>query len=99
YSHIVPIDNSDVDENIVVFPNPVLPGDVVNILIHSNKEKSSLVVVTDINGKEIFSKIFVINKGENVITAIEREKKLAPGLYSITYTSDERIQNRKLLIK
>ena len=100
YSYIVPINISEASGNtFVVFPNPANMGDPIQIRMNSDEEKSVLVVLTDLTGKEIFSKVVIIEKGNDSVTAIDPDQKLAPGMYTITSTSDNSIYNQKLIIK
>jgi Secretion system C-terminal sorting domain len=81
-----------------IYPNPN-DGSVFNLEVSSDKDEEVLVVVTDMLGSEIYSKVFVnINDGGKFVQAIDPNQKLVSGVYMITATSNNRIYNKRLVV-
>lgn len=81
-----------------VYPNPNT-GENINISLNGGAAgEEVLVVVTDITGKESYSKVVILEvKDENVI-AMDNSKKLSPGVYFITATSRQNIYNKRMVV-
>jgi hypothetical protein len=79
-----------------VFPNPS-DGSEIRMKIAGGGEEV-LVVVYDASGRENYSKV-VITDGTETVYAIDPSGRLAPGLYLITATSQDKYINKKLLVK
>jgi hypothetical protein len=85
--------------NFEVFPNPSdgqnlfikLSGDIAN--------KEILVVVYDMQGKEIYSKITVTGQANDMLQAIDPNAKLAKGVYTIVATSDNMYYRQRVIIE
>lgn len=99
YSNIVPVEyNPNGDPSISLFPNPVNVGSTTYLSLNQFEGKEVLVVLRDITGREIFSKV-VITGSNNELIAINEEGLLAKGSYLITATSANNIYNKKLIVK
>jgi len=100
YSQVVPVNFSGL-ENVeyFLFPNPMTAGQGSQLKINSSENKTVLVVVRDISGKEIFANLVIVQKDINSFVAIDPEQKLSPGLYLIVATSDNSVYNQKLIVK
>ncbi|OFY73185.1 MAG: hypothetical protein A2265_02280 [Bacteroidetes bacterium RIFOXYA12_FULL_33_9] len=86
--------------NVRLFPNPVESGETVFFEFAGlQEEKEVLVVVLDIYGKEVYSKVNILGCCENALVAIDTQNKLAPGIYLVIGTSDNKIYSKKLIIK
>lgn len=84
--------------DIIIYPNP---SDGTNIHLDAvgfGVEKEILVVVTDITGREFYSKVIVSNYSGEIATIIDPDNKLASGTYLVIGTSDDRLFSKKLLI-
>lgn len=102
YSKIISIDyqkESKVD--VRLYPNPVENGKEIFFELNGlQKEKEILVVVLDINGKELYSKISIVGGCcEAAVIAIDAQDKLLPGVYFVIGSSDDAIYSKKLVIK
>lgn len=67
--------------------------------VNINNEEGTLVVVYDILGREQFSKVLTIKQHNGFLEAIDAEKKLAPGIYVIIATNDNKIYRQKIIIE
>ena len=99
YSNLAQVDfNPSSDFSLNVYPNPGT-GDNISLGISANKGQEILVVVYDVTGREIYSKVMVSEqKGSNVF-ALDPSGKLAAGIYMITATSDNGVLSKKLIVK
>jgi hypothetical protein len=98
YSKIDPI-RLDALSAFHVFPNPANSGESIQLLFNTSQAKEVLVVVRDVNGKEVYSKVVITEKGNGQVMALDPNNKLASGVYLITATSDNEIFNQKLVIQ
>src|ERR1019366_8743728 len=87
--------NTDFSFNI--FPNPTDDG-IFNVEINAAKNAEVLVVVHDVLGKEIYSKVIITEQKGNIVYAIDLLQKVSPGVYLITVTSNDKIYNKKLIV-
>lgn len=83
---------------INVYPNPSNGSDI-NIAIQSSQNTEILVVLYDVNGKTIYSKINILDVDGNNIIAVDLQEKLAPGIYFVTATSNNKMYNKKLIVE
>ncbi|MGQ0827450.1 MAG: T9SS type A sorting domain-containing protein [Bacteroidota bacterium] len=99
YSNIVMVDFFVTHHfNFDIFPNPG-SGENINLLINGNTGEEVLVVVYDITGRESYSKVLLLQtEGDNVY-AIDESKKLSPGVYIVTATSNQSIYSKRLIVK
>lgn len=99
YSHLIAVDFKPYsDFNFNVYPNPST-GDEINLAITNTKNEDVLVVVTDVTGKESYSKILITEEEGESVFAFDLENKLAKGIYVITATSKQNIYSKKLIVK
>lgn len=105
YSHLVSITNNANfntadDPAFVVFPNP---SDGANINIKSLTEyqpwEEVSVFVTDLNGREFFSKIIITNEAGSFYTAIDPYEKIPKGVYVVLGSSFSRIYSQILIVE
>lgn len=86
--------------NMEVYPNPILSGtNSVNLMftgLGTNEEV--LVVLTDIVGKEFYTKVIVTEESGDVISAIDTMSHLPAGTYIITGSSNNNYFSKKLII-
>lgn len=97
-SEIVAINfQSERENNIVAFPNPS-NGNVFVQLSGLEENKKVLVVLTDIFGRELYTKIIITNVGINTFRAINADDKLPIGTYFIIASQDNNLYRKKLII-
>lgn len=84
-----------------LYPNPAHANTSVfiNIKTSAEEDKSILVVVYDITGREIYSKINILEKENGQITAVDPSMTLSPGIYVISASADNAIYKEKLVIR
>lgn len=99
YSHIVAVNFSSTENSFNVYPNPATAGSTINMYLNYPENKSVLVVLSDMQGKRIYSKVIIIEKSNGMILAFDIEDKIAAGMYTIVATSDDTIYNKKLIVK
>lgn len=80
-----------------VYPNPNTGG-AINLQINGISSEEVLVVVYDMFGKEMFSKVIITNENDNDVHAIDPSQKLPAGIYIISATSDQKIYNKRLIV-
>lgn len=99
YSELVPVENFKNKEMVfAVFPNPS-DGTNINISMKRNSANEEVpVILMDINGKEIFSKIVKTDDAGFCITAIDIQKRLPAGIYMIA-SNQNVLQSGKLIIQ
>jgi hypothetical protein len=97
YSGLVPVKFHN-EDMISVYPNPSIRGEPLTVSISGQIGKEVLVVVRDFQGREFYSKVIVISSDREVI-AIDPSGKLASGVYFIVATSDNKIYEKKIVVK
>ena len=96
YSSIVPVNYRINKSNLSIYPNPSF-GEF-NIDLSGMENKEVLVVIKDISGKEVYSKVTIIQEGKNII-AIDSEQKLAPGTYFVIASSNNDLFSQRIIVK
>ncbi|MGZ4048385.1 MAG: T9SS type A sorting domain-containing protein, partial [Bacteroidia bacterium] len=86
------------DFSFEIYPNPS-DGTVLNVALTADKGEEVLVVVRDVTGREAYSKVIVSGDTGDNVYALDPSGKLAPGIYMITATSQQNIDNKKLIVK
>ncbi|MCC6691292.1 MAG: T9SS type A sorting domain-containing protein, partial [Bacteroidia bacterium] len=99
YSKIVSVSANPSELSFVVFPNPVPSGETPRIKFSGNETKNILVLVYDDYGREVYSKISIIEKGNGQVLAIDPSKTLSPGVYFISASSDNSLYKQKLIVR
>jgi hypothetical protein len=99
YSNIASVEFKNSSVSFIVFPNPAATGEMPYMGFNADETKTILVVVYDASGKEVFSKVSIIEKGDNQIVAIDPSNNLSPGIYIISASSDNSIYKQKLIIR
>jgi len=98
YSNLVAVEfNNMNDFTFNIYPNPNY-GEGFNLQIPKNNAKV-LVVMYDILGNEIYSKVIITSVNGNDVYAIYPSRKLNPGVYLITATFNNGIYNKRLIVK
>jgi hypothetical protein len=99
HSSIVAIENLLRSAMFFIFPNPADAGTTSHLNFNVNETKEILVVVYNAEGKEVFSKVTIVERGNGQVVAIDSSNMLPPGIYVISATSDNSIYRQKLIIK
>ncbi|MBI2269039.1 MAG: T9SS type A sorting domain-containing protein [Bacteroidetes bacterium] len=82
-----------------IYPNPASAGEAPQLKFNSDETKNVLVVVFDADGKEVFSKVTIVEKGPDQVVAIDPSNILPAGIYVISASSDNTMYRQKLIIK
>ena len=99
YSTIITVENClENRAELVVYPNPAIVGQAININLIASDKQEILVAVTDVLGQEYYSKIIVVEKGSTII-AIDPYKNISAGIYIIKGSIDNNIYAKKLIVK
>ena len=89
----------NINLSINLYPNPSIEGQSVYLDIDGFKDKEILVVVLNILGEKLFSKVTVTDVSSFVIEAIDSYTRLSPGTYFVIASSNSNLFHRKLVIK
>lgn len=96
YSSIVPVNYKINKNKLRIYPNPSI-GEF-NIELSEFDASEVLVVIKDITGKEVYSKVAISQEGKNLI-AIDPEHKLAPGAYFVIASSNNDLFSQRIIVK
>ncbi|MCI5056491.1 MAG: hypothetical protein MRY83_10310, partial [Flavobacteriales bacterium] len=106
YTKLVPVNNdpfvgnTNPDKSFSIFPNPS-DGEFINI--SSNRKylphDEVFVVVTDANGKEMYSKVVITNDQGEFATAIDPYDRIPAGIYVVIGSSSDDIYSDILVIE
>lgn len=81
-----------------VFPNPNY-GEDTYVSLQGFKADNLLVVVYDMLGREIYSKVEIREQDGFLFTLTSDGKKLPSGVYLITAASNDKVFRQKLVVK
>ena len=99
YSGIVPVAyNPNGDPSISLFPNPVNTETPASVSLNQLNGQEILVVLRDIAGNEVYSKV-VVSGSDKEIVALDPEGKLAKGTYIVIASSENKYYSKKLIVK
>lgn len=86
--------------NFIIYPNPITKGENPTLKITDfEKEKEVLVVVRNLLGQELYSKVIITDFSGNSINAIDLENRLPAGTYLIIGTSLNQTYNKYMIVK
>ena len=97
YSSIVPV-NFKAQQNIIVYPNPIDSKTSLNVKVFGFQNQEVIVVLRDAQGREFLSKV-LLSVENNQVFIIDEMQSLAPGVYIVTASSNDKIYNSKLIVK
>jgi hypothetical protein len=99
YSHIVAVDYKKLASiEPLIYPNPVNRGEILNVQF-PGWYTEALVVLRDMQGKEVFSKVIVF-EDNNLLYAIPIDSALPAGIYLVIASSNRNILfSRKIVVK
>lgn len=81
-----------------MFPNPTYAGATAYVCLNQLEGQEVLVVLSDITGREIFSKAMTTSSNNELIV-LDQQGKIAKGSYLVTLTSTNKFYNKKLVVK
>jgi hypothetical protein len=93
--------NSILEEEALfkVFPNPNQSGDEIFVSLQGFKAQDLLVVVYDMLGREIYSKVEVRENDGFLFTLSSNGNELNAGVYLIIASANDNIFRQKLIVK
>ncbi len=94
YSELVAVKFQN-NNSLSIYPNP--SNGPFNVSISGQNGKEVLVLVRDIEGREIYAKLIVVSSDKEVVV-IDLSGKLASGVYVVIATSDNTIYEKKIVI-
>ena len=90
--------NPKLESNIDLFPNPIDENSTTYMQLYHFDNQNVLVVVRDLLGKELFSKVLNI-KSQNELFPINKNGDLPKGAYLISASGNNKIHSKLLIIK
>ena len=91
-------EKKEFEDEFKVYPNPN-NGDNINLTIKLQKNEEMLVVLMDIMGKLVYSKVIVTDDNGVAATAFNPSKELAAGIYEVIGYSSTRTMSNKLIVR
>ncbi len=91
----IPAENPD----FKVFPNPNQSDADTYVSLQGFKAENLLVVVYDMLGREIYSKVQLMENGGFLFTITTDGKQLSTGIYLITASANDKVFHQKLIVK
>ncbi|MFL5762813.1 MAG: T9SS type A sorting domain-containing protein [Bacteroidia bacterium] len=91
----IPSENPD----FKVFPNPNQVSSDTYVSLQGFKADNLLVVVYDMLGREIYSKVELMENGGFLFTINSDGNRLSPGVYLVTASANDKVFNQKLIVK
>jgi hypothetical protein len=82
-----------------VFPNPNIEENETYVSLQGFKSQDLLVIVYDMLGREIYSKIEVRESEGFLFTISTDGNKLPAGVYMIIASADDKVFHQKLIVK
>lgn len=82
------------------YPNPLISGEDLNLSAKGlESDETILVVLRDVNGRDVYSRVVVSDYNGELQTAIDIEQKLSPGIYFILASSKDEMYKHKIIIR
>lgn len=92
---IIPAENPD----FKVFPNPNQTDAETYVSLQGFKADNLLVVVNDMLGREIYSKVELMENGGFLFTISSDGRTLPSGVYLITAAANDKVFHQKLIVQ
>lgn len=96
YSKVIAVHFDDHLNGMIVFPNPT--SGPFNISFTDENKKQILIVMRDIQGNHLYSQVLPSSE-ENEVFAIIPSAKLKSGLYFISAFSNNKVFEKKIIVK
>lgn len=91
----IPAENSD----FKVFPNPNQSSSDTYVSLKGFKADNLLVVVYDMLGREIYSKVELMENDGFLFTITSDGHRLSSGVYLIAASANDKVFHQKLIVK
>lgn len=88
----------DFEDEFKIYPNPN-NGEAINLNVQLNHAEEILVVLIDVLGNTVFSKVVVTDDNGTLATAINPGQDLAKGIYQVVGYSSQKSLSKKLIVK
>tara|TARA_B110000503_G_C7169675_1_gene423702 strand:+ start:3409 stop:4383 length:975 start_codon:yes stop_codon:yes gene_type:complete len=99
--NIIPVENAIKGEGIMnIYPNPVNKGECISLsfeILHRNNQEI-LVLLRDIRGVEVYSKIEIVNC-DNGLVVMDIPQHLTSGTYLVVAASENLLYSKRIIIK
>jgi fibronectin-binding autotransporter adhesin len=99
YSKLVGIDNSSAEQyDFTIFPNPSSDG-MINVNIKGNEADRGTIIITDLLGRTIYSKAFLLTDNHNTVISLDPPGHLPPGIYQVSLQLNEKYLSQKMVVR
>jgi len=85
------------EDDLNIYPNPA--ADVLNININNDADESSVIRLTDVTGKVIYSLPFQLKTGENNLSIPVMSLNIESGIYFLSVNQNQSVTTRKVVIQ
>lgn len=85
--------------NFKVFPNPNMSDADTYVSLQGFTAENLLVVVYDMLGREIYSKVELMENDGFLFTLTTDGRRLTSGVYLITASANDKVFHQKLIVK
>ena len=89
---------SNFEDEFKIYPNPN-PGDNINVEIQLENQAKMLVVLMDILGNTIYSKVVITDESGFATSVINPSQELPKGIYQVVGYSSTKTLSQKLIVK
>jgi len=93
------LSSDDTNTNFKVFPNPSVENSETFISLQESESEKLLVIVYDMLGRELFSKVEIIKNGGYLFSIYNQENPLPKGVYLIIASAEDKHYSEKLIVK
>lgn len=97
YSNVVAVEVNPY-QSISISPIPIIQNEALNINLIGFENQEIEFTISDIMGKQVYHEHLIIAANANQIQ-IDELNSLVPGAYTCTLSSDERLDNFRLIVK
>ena len=98
YVRTLPTNDDKTEVIFQTFPNPIERGNRLNLVLENLDGQDLLLVLRDINGRELYVKTTYISEDKQY-EVIDLSETIPAGQYIITATSDDAVYNSKLMVR
>ncbi len=98
-SQIISVKTFMTQNELSIFPNPVTTNEFNIAISGLQPEEKVLVVLTDVLGKVVYSKVKVSEENGNFIDIVTAEPKLPSGVYVVVGSTKNSIYKRKIVVE
>ncbi|HSZ26132.1 MAG TPA: T9SS type A sorting domain-containing protein [Cytophagaceae bacterium] len=99
YSQLVAVNFSNTNEtSFNIYPNPS-SGEDLMVALNGQKEEEVLVVLYDMLGEIIYSKVYILADNGITVSAFDPFGEIASGIYAVIATFNDKSISKKIVIK